>query len=205
MKIEFEAFPKIGRLKRPIVISEKLDGTNAQILITSIVAIEDPYVCTEYSIPVTYNSIDYLVMFASRNKYIKVGDDNYGFAAHFTPLADKLVEALGEGRHYGEWWGKGVARGYGLTEKRLSLFNTMRWEAPEQRDRLAAVGIHVVPTLYHGPMTDTSPYLQQLREKGSVASPGYMDPEGIIVYHMATRTLFKETLDKDEEPKGKHT
>ena len=31
---EFQPFPKIPRLSREIVITEKIDGTNAQILIT---------------------------------------------------------------------------------------------------------------------------------------------------------------------------
>ena len=30
-----------------------------------------------------------------------------------------------------------------------------------------------------------------------------MNPEGIIVYHAAARSLFKVTVEKDEEPKGK--
>lgn len=202
MNLEFEAFPKIGRLKRPITVTEKLDGTNAQILVTQVAAVEGN-INTDYSLPVTIEGTDYIVMFASRQKYIKVGDDNYGFAAHFTPKATELVAALGEGRHFGEWWGKGIQRGYGLTEKRFSLFNTMRWDAPEQLERLVPVGIHVVPVLYRGPMKDTQEYIADLQVGGSWASLGYMDPEGVVIYHHATRTMFKQTIDKDEEPKGK--
>ncbi len=33
MKLEFNEFPKIARLSREIVITEKLDGTNASIFI----------------------------------------------------------------------------------------------------------------------------------------------------------------------------
>jgi hypothetical protein len=29
-----------------------------------------------------------------------------------------------------------------------------------------------------------------------------MKPEGIVVYHTASRSLFKVTLEKDESPKG---
>ena len=32
--LEFREFPKIARLSREVIISEKIDGTNAQILIT---------------------------------------------------------------------------------------------------------------------------------------------------------------------------
>ena len=31
------------------------------------------------------------------------------------------------GRHFGEWWGSGIQRGYGLDEKTFSLFNAYRW------------------------------------------------------------------------------
>lgn len=200
MNLEFEAFPKIGRLKRPIVVTEKLDGTNAQIVVSRADLVEGTV--PESAIAVVADEIPYYVLFASRSKYIKVGDDNYGFAAHFTPMAQLLAATLGEGRHFGEWWGKGIQRGYGLTEKRFSLFNTMRW-APDRQPLLAAIGISVVPVLYQGPMADSQPFIEVLKTNGSHASPGYMDPEGIVIYHMATRTMFKQTIDKDEEPKGK--
>jgi len=37
---------------------------------------------------------------------------------------------------------------------------------------------------------------------GSLASPGFMLPEGIVIYHKASKTLFKKTLKNDESPKG---
>jgi hypothetical protein len=55
---------------------------------------------------------------------------------------------LGPGRHFGEWWGAGIQRRYGLTEKRFSLFNVTRWG--EARPACC----HVVPTLYRGPFSD---------------------------------------------------
>lgn len=200
MNLAFEPFPKIGRLKRPIIVTEKLDGTNAQIVVSRADLVEGDV--PEYAIPTVADGIPYYVMFASRSKYVRVGDDNYGFAAHFTPMASALAFNLGEGRHYGEWWGKGIQRGYGRVDKQFSLFNTMRW-GPERQPLLTELGISVVPILYQGPMAETQPFVDILRKGGSVASPGYMDPEGIVVYHMATRTMFKQTIDKDEEPKGK--
>lgn len=202
MNLEFEAFPKIGRLKRPIIITEKLDGTNAQIVVARKDAVEGVPPSSRWAIHVEADGIEYFVMFASRSKYITVGDDNYGFAAHFTPMATELARRLGEGRHFGEWWGKGIQRGYGLTEKRFTLFNTMRWDI-DRWSILEPLGISVVPVLYKGQMTDTQGYIDLLKETGSLASPGYMDPEGIVIYHMATRTMFKQTIDKDEEPKGR--
>lgn len=200
MNLAFEPFPKIGRLKRPIIVTEKLDGTNAQIVVARAELVESSI--PEYAITVVADGIPYYVMFASRSKYVRVGDDNYGFAAHFTPMATELARRLGEGRHFGEWWGKGIQRGYGRVDKQFSLFNTMRW-GPERQPLLTELGISVVPILYQGPMAETQPFMDILRKGGSVASPGYMDPEGIVVYHMATRTMFKQTIDKDEEPKGK--
>lgn len=44
--------------------------------------------------------------------------------------------------------------------------------------------------------------LMRLRADGSVAAPGFMRPEGVVVYHTAARVLFKVTLEKDAEHKG---
>ena len=30
-----------------------------------------------------------------------------------------------------------------------------------------------------------------------------MNPEGVVVFHVAANLCFKKTLEKDEEPKGK--
>ncbi len=40
-----------------------------------------------------------------------------------------------------------------------------------------------------------------ITEKGSVAAPGWMRPEGIIVYHTAAGVLFKVTCENDDKPK----
>jgi len=41
-----------------------------------------------------------------------------------------------------------------------------------------------------------------LRTIGSVAAPGFMDPEGIVVYLSAARSMFKVTLKGDDAPKS---
>lgn len=176
---EFEGFPKIARLSRQIVITEKLDGTNAQIAITPE---GDMYV-------------------GSRNRWLqpegtgKKGSDNFGFAAWAHENRDDLMK-LGPGRHFGEWWGRGVQRGYGLTERRFSLFNP-RWadQGPEC--------CSVVPVLYNGAFSTHAidRAMLMLEVAGSVAAPGFMNPEGIIVYHTAARTLFKRTFEHDAEGK----
>jgi hypothetical protein len=176
--IDFEGFEKIPRLRRGCVITEKIDGTNAQIHITE----------------------DGEFMAGSRTRYITVQDDNYGFAQWSQANKDELMK-LGPGRHFGEWWGSGCQRGYGLQngEKRFSLFDVGQW-----KDAELPPCVSLVPVLYEG---DFSMYaveaaLEQLRKSGSVASPGFMKPEGIIIYHAAARCMFKVTIEKDEEPKG---
>lgn len=173
--MEFEAFDKIARFNRDIVITEKIDGTNAQIAVGE----------------------DGSIRAGSRSRWITPEDDNYGFARWVAEHADSLRE-LGPGRHFGEWWGQGVQRNYSQTRKRFSLFNTGRWadERPTCCD--------VVPILYQGPFqySEIMKALKRLERDGSVAAPGFMKPEGIVIWHTAARQLFKITLEKDSEPKS---
>ena len=102
----FEGFGKIARAQKAMgcVITEKIDGSNAQIII------EDGKI----------------VAVGSRKRWIAPGKstDNFGFAG----WVERLL-GLGEGIHYGEWYGSGIQSGYGLVdgEKRFALFNTDRW------------------------------------------------------------------------------
>jgi hypothetical protein len=177
---EFESFTKIARLSREMVITEKIDGTNGCIYIG-----EDG---------------EFLV--GSRTRWITPDCDNHGFARWAYFHKDELMIGLGPGRHYGEWWGSGIQRGYDLPkgEKRFSLFNTRRWD-----DVTCPSCCNVVPILYEGLFeTDTILHnLTVLKFKGSIASPGFMKPEGVVIYHRAANMMFKKTIEKDEEPKGK--
>jgi hypothetical protein len=180
-ELTFEAWPKIARLNRDVVISEKIDGTNAAVIVTD----------------------DGAVGAQSRKRLITITDDNFGFARWVDENADALVEILGPGRHFGEWWGSGIQRGYGLTngEKRFSLFNVNRYA---DVDTSAVTGLGLVPVLYDGPF-DTrtvSEVLSDLADGGSVAAPGFPDPEGIVVFHSAAQTVFKVTIKGDEAPKS---
>ena len=107
---------------------------------------------------------------------------------------------LGVGFHYGEWWGQGIQRGYGLKEKRFSLFNTSRWSD----DSVRPACCHVVPVL-HTEMFDTETiqnWLFWLSRFGSIASPGFMKPEGVVIYHTAGNLYFKKTIEGDDQPKS---
>jgi hypothetical protein len=195
---EFEEFPKIARLSRGCVITEKIDGTNGQVHVLE----------------------DGTVLAGSRNRYVTPEADNFGFAAWVKAHEDELRQ-LGPGRHFGEWWGSGIQRGYGLQkgEKRFSLFNVARWHAaggppfetkpgdprlPSKFSTEAPPCCMTVPVLYVGPFNTERAHtvLDELRANGSAAAPGFANPEGIVVWHEAARVLFKKTLEKDEEPKG---
>lgn len=173
---EFVSFGKIARLSRPCVVTEKIDGTNASVFVGE----------------------DGTVIAGSRTRWITPEDDNFGFAAWVRDNREELL-GLGVGHHYGEWWGRGIQRGYGLNDKRFSLFNTKRWG--ETRPACCSV----VPILYSGEFSTVAVVeaLSDLHAGGSVAAPGFMKPEGVVVYHVAGNLLFKKTIEKDEEPKGK--
>jgi len=311
---EFTEFPKIARLNRDVVISEKIDGTNAQILVEPVqietgrggntpvgdeVAVvkltrEFPGVGSLWGnfpgVPAPETppepvqvELAFGVLAGSRSRWLQPGkQDNFGFAGWVAANAEALVALLGPGRHFGEWWGGGIQRKYGLGAKRFSLFNVSRYgeqtaylddrcskvpfgstvaevldptartviehkfhkgvKVCQCREARAAVdaeigGVRVdsVPVLYRGPwfgtmyvldpanrpttydvmMSDEKPAarqprtgwapalaLQYLETEGSAAAPGFMKPEGICVFHEASGTLFKATIEGDEKPKG---
>jgi hypothetical protein len=205
---DFQDFPKMARLARDCIVTEKIDGTNAQIFIRPGFAGTPNAVATWFDA----ESATDMVMFAgSRSRLITPDDDNFGFAAWVHANAEDLKK-LGAGRHFGEWWGAGIQRRYGLDEKRFSLFNTSRWHdadgvaAGEGLDgrTYAPSSCHVVPLLLGGLFKTEAidACLDLLRERGSYAAPGFMKPEGVVVYHIAAGTGFKKTLEKDEVPKA---
>lgn len=184
--MEFIEFNKIARFSGECVITEKIDGTNAQIFIG-----EDGEFLT-----------------GSRTRWIQPGNDNHGFSKWAHDHKEELMK-LGPGRHFGEWWGSGIQRGYGLLngEKRFFLFNVNRWGAGRDIEKYpddcpSCCG--VVPILLSATFCTMALdlALNMLKENGSYAAPGFMKPEGIVIYHTAAKTLFKKTLDGDESPKS---
>jgi hypothetical protein len=214
---EFVEFAKIARLSREVMVTEKIDGTNAQVYIRALA--DDEVMPTDTPIVAVRGNL--LIYAGSRNRWLLPGKafknvggtpygDNFGFAAWVEAHADELVQ-LGEGRHFGEWWGSGIQRGYGLQngEKRFSLFNIARWADDRNREKFPTdrpACCHVVPVLHRGPFCTSTIDLVMvdLAERGSVAAPGFMKPEGVVVFHSASGQLFKRTIEKDEEPKSKH-
>ena len=172
----FTPFPKIPRLKRDIVITEKINGTNSTVWIDG----------------------EGDVWAGSKNRWVTPEDDNYGFARWVAQHTQEFSE-MGPCLLHGEWWGQGIQCGYGLTEKRFSLFNVGRWEG-----KALPECVSLVPVLYQGPFGDDPirAALSFLTAYGSVASPGFMNPEGIVIFHTASGMLFKQTIKNDEKPKG---
>lgn len=76
------------------------------------------------------------------------------------------------------------------------MFNVARWGDDATRPKCC----HVVPVLAKLDVFDTGEILswaRALRDNGSVAAPGFMNPEGVVVFHEPSQTLFKYTLDGD--------
>ncbi len=205
---ELKPWPKIARLFRDIVITEKIDGTNGAIGIADDELLAKWDGGVQLGDAITASHSDYngtlLVYAQSRSRIITPKEDNHGFAKWVWDNADALVQVLGPGLHYGEWWGSGINRGYGLPkgEKRFSLFNTKRWSGEILREH-GLPGLHVVPVLYTGPFSTVAVQgvKADLLAHGSYASPGFMNPEGVVVYHTAGNVMFKSTLENDELPK----
>lgn len=178
----FVPFPKIPRLFRDVIITEKIDGCNAKILI-----------CRSGEI-----------FAGGRNRWLmpkisKTGGpdpDQFGFAEWVAEREEDLWEELGVGLHAGEWFGHRINRGYGLDHRRFALFNpSVDWEPKH---------CHSVPILYEGPFdTDVvNRKVRELNDFGSVAVPGYRSPEGVMTYHTASRQIFKTTCLNDDQWKG---
>lgn len=209
--MEFQKFDKIPRLSRDIVITEKIDGTNAQIYIVSYKSLTmmydtDSYIDhikkqAVYEIKNLEDEFNNSYIFAgSRSRWLDVSSkgDNFSFAKWVQENAEELIK-LGEGRHYGEWYGLGIQRNYGLEEKRFALFNVNKWEDPEIRPKCCGV----VPRLWLGNFDtlEVNRILSKMQLEGSYVAPGFMNPEGIIIYHTASGQLFKKTIKDDEKPK----
>ncbi|MGW5637129.1 RNA ligase family protein [Streptomyces sp. NPDC003832] len=204
---EFREWPKTKRLFRDITVTEKLDGTNAAIHITALTPQNLSACDWETFPPESYTLVvagtRYVVNAQSRTRLIYPGKttDNFGFAAWVYDHAAELVKLLGEGVHFGEWWGQGIQRGYGMGCRHFSLFNTDQYAG-----LFAMVGdsmVQPVPVLYQGP-NDTAKVdecLRSLAAYGSVAVSGWAKPEGVCIFHSATRQVTKATLDANDAGK----
>ncbi|WP_194201831.1 RNA ligase family protein [Glycomyces albidus] len=179
-------WPKIIRLTERWVITEKIDGTHAILVIRHAGAerTAEPggmVAAGPGGRPVTVRA-------ASRTRWLvpehlaREGDgrDNFGFAAWVAAHAADLA-ALGPGDHHGEWYGQGIGRGYELTSRRFALFDTTRWQrglpegVPEELD-LVPVPAECEGVKLNATVTRC---LARLEKHGSQLVPGAA-AEGII-------------------------
>jgi hypothetical protein len=155
MKAEFKEWPKIPRWQNEkYVITEKLDGTNGCIIIT-----------------------DFGDIYAqSRSRILDESStgDNFGFCKWVIGNKDDLL-SLGVGYHYGEWWGHGIQRNYGMAERVFSIFNIWHESKPEC--------IRTVPVIEK----TLERAIDRLNLNGSIAAPGFDKPEGLVL--CATQNL----------------
>lgn len=200
--MEFKKWPRTPRLfNSEVTITEKLDGSNSAIHIERFDTHEDAMKVVE-SLPsdptkiVTARGGVALLMAQSRKRLLSADSDNHGFFDWVWKNSETLVSDLGDGTHFGEWYGHKINRGYGLDEKRFALFNVKKWQDKS----------FLTPQLETVPWLSTEPYFTeeligrwavQLKWNGSHANTGYMYPEGLCIYHHAANTVFKYTLDGD--------
>lgn len=200
--MEFKAWPSIPRMsKERAVVTEKLDGSN------SAVRIREATPDTETTERVVYTMVDgvgYNLWAQSRKRLLQPGKstDNFGFARWVHDNASALVRTLGAGDHYGEWWGQGIQRGYGLSEKRFSLFNAPRWVELIKSDKPTTEipNLYTVPLLYAGPFysLDVMALREMLYTQGSKAVPGGRGAEGMVVYLREVNASYKVLLENDD-------
>jgi RNA ligase-like protein len=211
-ELKFKAWPKIPRWSNETVtITEKIDGTNAAVIILPYSVDHESMIQEGYACVLGHDEPDMpaeMITFAtqSRKRFIKPGKDtdNAGFAAWAWERRAELITELGYGKHYGEWWGRGIQRGYGMDTKVFSLFRPWRYE-DMIGDSSAVEGLRVVPTLYAGGaegLLTTSIILATLEQEGSKAAPGYMRPEGIIIQSALTQSTYKAFTWDDGLPKS---
>lgn len=191
---EFKKFSKIPRFYRTpqqeldgtptLTLTEKIDGTNG---------------CLAFSEEGELSA-------QSRNRVITPESDNQGFARWAYDHVGSLWEDLGPGYHYGEWFGKGINRGYGMTDKKFALFNVSRWSQDQEFTTPNLTVVPVVRELYEMDSSLVESIAMGLGLNGSLIAPGFSNPEGLIVFHHASGYLFKVPYEvKCKECRMSHT
>ena len=222
---DFTYYPKTPRLSSGYIITEKLDGSHAAVVIEEYPWTSPQPLAGRESVAWvdTFPTGRFNLYAQSRNRFVTPQSDNFGFAAWVRESAEELVQTLGAGYHVGEWWGHGIQRGYGLPrgERRFSLFNVDRHNPlPTLPDLQARFDSHsrgplfgadlpeldVVPVLAHSDgdrslrhmslMLDRA--LADLSINGSHATR-FDRPEGVVLFHARSRQVFKSFCDDTEK------
>lgn len=207
--MDFKAFPKVPRLFREVVVTEKIDGTNAQVLIQEILDGVDP---TSHD---TIRAImpdlrAYAIKAGSRSRWLSRTEDNFGFFQFVHENRWALVRALGTGRHHGEWFGRGIQRGYGMKHRCFAVFN-QDYEFEPVKDADGNVIIDKVPCAGRRDAQEQPEFLGNLITMLSLVPKvdsktdgqptqlpyGTGPMEGFMLYFPKANVTFKITTDGD--------
>ena len=226
---DFTYYPKTPRLSSGYIITEKLDGSHAAVVIEEYPwTSPQPLAGRELVAWVdTFPTGRFNLYAQSRNRFVTPQSDNFGFAAWVRESAEELVQTLGAGYHVGEWWGHGIQRGYGLPrgERRFSLFNVTRHNPlgsmADLEAYFAAPPAGREPLFPDLPELSTVPVISAADNDRSLRAMSHMvdralaklslagsfaaefaRPEGIVLFHSRSNQVFKafcEDAEKDAE------
>lgn len=188
---DFKGYPKTPRLEQETVtISEKVDGTNG------VLYIHKPHLCD------VTNGIELspYVLAGSRSKWLqdegKKSWDNHGFGAWVAEHASELHN-LPAGFHYGEWYGKGINHGYGMTDRKFMLFNRKRYERLEDLPKCVELETIIEDEV---PVYELLSVIDRIKNevsvKGSYHVPGQAMVEGLIMRFRLSAKVYKEVWNK---------
>lgn len=180
----FPAYPKTKRLEsETITISEKIDGTNGLIRVrTHLDGTKD-------------------ILAGSRSKWLFTDGtktwDNHGFGQWVRDNELELSK-LPDGDHYGEWYGRGINRNYGMKDRKFMLFNRERYVNLEEIPNCVELetvlfnnaSIYGIDVVINGLEIE-------MDEKGSTHVPGFDRPEGLILRFKLAGKVYKEIFSKD--------
>jgi len=193
---KFVPWPKTPRWSNEtITVTEKIDGTNAQINITYCgKGVNWNGEVEPLAVRTLENGDQQILQAGSRNRWLSVQDDNFGFAKWCVENQTGLFNTFQHGRIYGEWWGQGIQRGYDCSRKFFSMFDT---RFPIERCS-SVEGLTAVPVLYTGKYSDEAikDLANDLIKNGSKASPGFMKVEGLCICMHSTDRVYKVIIDK---------
>ena len=181
-----------------VVVTEKIDGTNAQIFI-KLVDSENP------------DEQKCEMFVGSRTKWITPDDDNYGFAKWAYANEEELIATLGQGAHFGEWWGQGIQRKYDMDRKVFSLFNVHRWGELWNHDpgeslcdvvpfkifELSEFGSEE-PITMDTILDESQHYFMRQSRAAEKYGKSFDNPEGYCIWHDRSRQIFKVPVNKQE-------
>lgn len=192
---QFKPWGSTTRENKNKTITEKIDGTNACIV-----------------------AQDGKVTAQSRKRIITPDDDNFGFAKWVYDNAGALLDTLGYGYHYGEWYGEGIQKNpLGIEGKRFALFHATKYTEGNGFDLEKVDGLETVPLLHHGQcdvwtipniMQDLELYGSKVEGARTHQEPGFLDmnvtytraaqAEGIVIWNNETRTRTKMLLEVND-------